>query len=55
MAGLIDTGPHSVLRVTSRGRRAGREAERLIPFVAAYVDDVDLAARRIRVDWGLDY
>jgi 16S rRNA processing protein RimM len=31
------------------------ETERLIPFVAAYVDEVDLAARRIVVDWGLDY
>ena len=30
-------------------------AERLIPFVAAYVDRVDLAGRRIEVDWGLDY
>ena len=29
--------------------------ERLIPFVSAYVDDVDLGTRRIRVDWGLDY
>jgi 16S rRNA processing protein RimM len=29
--------------------------ERLIPFVAAYVDDVDLERRRIVVDWGLDY
>ena len=29
--------------------------ERLIPFVAAYVDDVDLAERRIDVDWGLDF
>lgn len=45
--GLIDTGPHCVLRL-------GPE-ERLIPFVSAYVDDVDLVARRIRVDWGLDY
>ena len=51
VVGLIDTGPHSVLRV------AGDEAseERLIPFVAAYIDDVDLAARRIGVDWGLDF
>lgn len=46
---LIDTGAHSVLRVL-RG-----ETERLIPFVAAYVDTVDLPARRITVDWGLDY
>ena len=29
--------------------------ERLIPFVAAYVDDVDFARRLITVDWGLDY
>jgi 16S rRNA processing protein RimM len=46
---LLDTGVHSVLRVVQG------EAERLIPFVAAYVDSVDLAARRIVVDWGLDY
>jgi 16S rRNA processing protein RimM len=49
VADLIDTGAHSVLRVVEG------ESERLIPFVAAYVDDVDLAARRIVVDWGLDY
>ena len=48
---LTDTGVHSVLHV--REGEAG--AERLIPFVAAYVDAVDLAARRIGVDWGLDY
>jgi 16S rRNA processing protein RimM len=31
------------------------ETEHLIPFVGAYVDRVDLAARTILVDWGLDY
>jgi 16S rRNA processing protein RimM len=31
------------------------DGERLIPFVAAYIDGVDLAERRIRVDWGLDF
>jgi 16S rRNA processing protein RimM len=51
--GLIDNGAHSVLRVAEAS--ASGEAERLIPFVAAYVDRVDLAARRIEVDWGLDY
>ena len=51
VAGLIDTGVHSVLRVT-RGSDAD---EVLIPFVAAYVDAVDMASRQIRVDWGLDY
>lgn len=50
--GLYDTGPHSVLRI----RPAAAEApERLIPFVSAYVDSVDVAARRIGVDWGADY
>jgi 16S rRNA processing protein RimM len=49
VADLLDTGVHSVLCV----RRDG--PERLIPFVAAYVDEVDLAARRIVVDWGLDF
>jgi 16S rRNA processing protein RimM len=52
--GLIDTGPHSVLRVAA-AEGVSEEAERLIPFVAAYVDDVNLAERRITVDWGLDY
>jgi 16S rRNA processing protein RimM len=56
VAGLIDTGPHSVLRVVSPGAAAaGEEAERLIPFVAAYVDTVSLENRLITVDWGLDY
>jgi 16S rRNA processing protein RimM len=47
---LLDTGAHSVLRIASDST-----AERLVPFVAAYVDTVDIAARRITVDWGLDY
>ncbi|HYN61797.1 MAG TPA: ribosome maturation factor RimM [Rubrivivax sp.] len=51
--GLIDTGVHSVLRVRAADAAVG--AETLIPFVAAYIDQVDLAARRINVDWGLDY
>jgi len=29
--------------------------ERLIPFVEAYVDSVDMPGRRILVDWGLDF
>ena len=58
VVGLLDTGPHSVLRVVPEAIPAGvsaQEAERLIPFVAAYVDDVDLEQGRITVDWGLDY
>ncbi len=51
VVGLLDTGAHSVLRV----QPLPDGAERLIPFVDAYVDAVDLAARSITVDWGLDY
>ncbi|MEY4753751.1 MAG: ribosome maturation factor RimM [Pseudomonadota bacterium] len=55
---LLDTGAHSVLRLSytstdAQGRE--REAERLIPFVAAYIDRVDLPGRCVHVDWGLDY
>jgi 16S rRNA processing protein RimM len=55
--GLIDTGPHSVLRLARPAgeTHAADEVERLIPFVAAYIDDVSTADRRITVDWGLDY
>lgn len=55
---LLDTGAHSVLRLRRPDVAADAppvEAERLIPFVAAYVDSVDLPGRRITVDWGLDY
>lgn len=86
VVGLIDTGPHSVLRVRPEGSDAASELseqidamdqpseqtdtagqpprqaaaadqrlERLIPFVAAYVDDVNLEQRLITVDWGLDF
>ncbi len=54
VVGLLDTGPHSVLRVAASGS-TDEAAQTLIPFVGAYVDDVDMAARRITVDWGLDY
>ena len=46
VTGLIETGPHCVLRVQEPGGH-----ERLIPFVSAYVDAVDLPGRRIAVDW----
>ena len=57
VTGLLDTGAHSVLRVQPETAHADGKppAERLIPFVGAYVDEVDLAGRRIVVDWGLDY
>lgn len=49
VADLISTGAHDVLQV-----RDG-DAEYLIPFVAAYVDEVDLDSGRIRVDWQKDW
>ena len=52
VVGLIDTGPHCVLRVQPADVAA---EERLIPFVEAFVDSVDMPGRKILVDWGLDY
>ncbi len=68
---LMSTGPNSVLvieytvaapvaDVSGAGEPtapvdASKQAERLIPFVAAYVDKVDKAAGVITVDWQEDY
>lgn len=52
VVGLIETGPHCVLRVQPADAQAD---EILIPFVDAYVDAVEQAERRIRVDWQADY
>jgi 16S rRNA processing protein RimM len=46
---LFETGANDVLVVKDGG------TERLLPYVASVIDDVDLAARVIKVDWGLDY
>ena len=57
VSGLIDTGPHAVLRILPPGveEPAKPDQERLIPFVGNFIDDVNLEARRITVDWGLDF
>ena len=52
VAGLLDNGAQSILRVQPPAADA---RELLIPFVGNYVDGVDLAGRRIAVDWQLDY
>lgn len=54
---LLPTGPHSVLclEYPLEGAEPGKLGERMIPFVSVYVDKVDLAARRITVDWQADY
>ena len=50
---LLSTGAQTVLVMDYQ--EDGKICERMIPFVSAYVDDVDLKARRIRVDWQADY
>ncbi len=55
---LMATGPHSVLCVEYTAKQEdGTEAaaERMIPFVSVYVDSVDIASKRITVDWQPDY
>jgi 16S rRNA processing protein RimM len=50
---LLSTGPQTVLVVEYL--EDGKPMERMIPFVSAYVDGVDLAGKRITVDWQADY
>ena len=51
VVGLISTGAHDVLRV----RDDEADTERLIPFVDAYVPQVDVAAGWITADWQKDW
>jgi 16S rRNA processing protein RimM len=53
VVGILETGAHEVLKI--QDEHAGKKFERLIPFVGALVQSVDLAGKRIVVDWGLDY
>jgi 16S rRNA processing protein RimM len=50
---LLATGPQTVLVLEYE--EGGKAQERMLPFVSAYVDKVDLQARRIDVDWQPDY
>ena len=50
VADLLETGPHCVLRCVDE-----QKVERLIPFVSAYIDKVNMAERQIIADWGLDF
>jgi len=50
---LLPAGPQTTLVLTQGD--ADKKHERLIPFVATFVDKVDLAARCITVDWQTDY
>ena len=50
---VFSNGAHDILRV--RSGDGGEAVERLMPYVAAIVKAVDLLARRVTVDWGLDW
>ena len=50
---LLSTGAQTVLVIAHT--QDGKTRERMVPFVAVYVDDVDIPARRITVDWQPDY
>jgi len=65
VAEVIDNGAHAVLRVHRLADgdadaapaldAKGRPVEVLVPFVAAHVRGVELAARRIDTDWPVDF
>jgi 16S rRNA processing protein RimM len=53
---LMSTGPQTVLVIEAAPEtEGGKPVERMIPFVAAFVDGVDLPGQRITVDWQPDY
>lgn len=57
---MMDNGAHPILRVavpqaTEAADDAKAVQELLIPFVEQFVITVDRAAKKITVDWGLDY
>ena len=49
---MMHNGAQSILRVAAVEEKA---TERLIPFVDQFVKTVDVTAKKITVDWGLDY
>jgi 16S rRNA processing protein RimM len=57
---MMDNGAQSILRIqpvaeVSDAAADAKAEERLIPYVDQFVKTVDLAAKKITVDWGLDY
>jgi 16S rRNA processing protein RimM len=53
VSGMTQHGAHPLLRVARPPGALG--PERLIPFVPAIVDRIDVGAGRIDVDWGEDF
>lgn len=55
---LVDNGAHAILRlayVEMDQRDVETKRERLIPFVKAYIHEIDWIKRVIYIDWQLDY
>ena len=50
---LLATGPQTTLVLAAE--EDGKPVERMVPFVSAFVDKVDLPGRLIMVDWQPDY
>jgi len=53
---MMDNGAHPILRVTPPAEPEQESApEMLIPFVEHFVKTVDLAGKKITVDWSRDF
>jgi 16S rRNA processing protein RimM len=54
---MMHNGAQSILRITPVLDEAteGEAQERLVPFVDQFVKQVDMAGKKITLDWGLDY
>jgi 16S rRNA processing protein RimM len=52
---MMDNGAHPILRVVAADAANEKQPERLIPFVAQFIINVDQSGKKITVDWGCDY
>jgi len=53
---MMHNGAQSILRITPVADPVdAKAAERLVPFVDHFVKHVDLDAKKVILDWGLDY
>ena len=52
---LLTTGPQTVLVLEGESDADGKPVERMIPFVPAFIDQVDVSGGRIAVDWQPDF
>ena len=54
---MMSNGPQSILRIEPVPEQESKDKapERLVPFVDQFVKHVDAKAKKITLDWGLDY